>query len=279
MNINTPAEQLLFSTVRIETISSSGQCTGTAFIFNYTWNEKTALFLVTNKHVVAGASSGRFFFTLREGANPMIGQRFDINIENFENQWYGHKSDDIDLTIMPLLPLLQLIEKMGKEVFYCSIPHNIIPTQEQIDGLDVLEEVIFIGYPSGMFDKKNLLPIMRRGTTATPVQIDYEGNPIFLVDASVFPGSSGSPVFICNCGSYSDKKGNIILGSSRLFFLGVIAQVVTRIEYGEIKLMPIPTLQIPITETQQMIDLGIVYKSSAVIEVVQDFLKTNNEIE
>jgi hypothetical protein len=45
-----------------------------------------------------------------------------------------------------------------------------------------------------------ILPIsprfFRRGMTATPPQLDYCGRPTFLIDASVFGGSSGSPVFL-----------------------------------------------------------------------------------
>ena len=278
MEIQTTAEQLLFTTVRIETSTSTESATGTAFIFSYERDGKTALFLVTNKHVVANTISGRFFFTLSDGIQPLIGQRFDIHIDNFEQQWHGHPQPDVDITVMPLVPVLQEIEKSGKHVFYKSIPHSLIPTQEQITGLDAIEEVIFIGYPSGIFDQKNLTPVIRRGTTATPLQINYDGKPIFLVDASVFPGSSGSPVFICNSGSYSDKKGNVFIGSNRIFFLGVIAQTFIRDDYGKIEFIDIPSAQAPIVKTQQMIDLGFVYKSSTVLETILDFLRISNAL-
>lgn len=241
-------------------------------------DEKTYLFLVTNKHVVAQATSGRFFFTLSDGTQPLIGQRFDVQVDNFEKQWYGNSNPEIDIAIMPLVPILQEIENAGKHVFYKSISHNLIPTQDNLKILDAMEEVLFIGYPSGIFDKKNLLPITRRGTTATPIQIDYEGKPIFLVDASVFPGSSGSPVYIYNSGTYSDKKGNTFIGGARFFFLGVIAQVVFREEYGKIEFASIPVTKVPIVKTQQMIDLGVVYKSSTVLNTVLYFLKATNTL-
>ena len=40
------------------------------------------------------------------------------------------------------------------------------------------------------------MPILRRGTTATPIALNFEGRPEFLIDAAVYPGSSGSPVFV-----------------------------------------------------------------------------------
>lgn len=59
-----------------------------------------------------------------------------------------------------------------------------------------MESVEFIGYPEGLYDSVNCLPIARRGMMATLGYIDYEGKPEFLIDATVLTGSSGSPVFM-----------------------------------------------------------------------------------
>lgn len=267
MQVNTIAEQLLFTTVRIETTTPYGINAGTAFIFNYQEEEKQYLFLVTNKHVVQGAIDGRFFFTLSDGKAPQIGQRFDIQMDQFEQRWFEHPDPEIDVAIMPLVPVLQEIEKVGKRVFYRSITHNLIPTTDQMNDLDAIEEVVFIGYPNGIFDSKNLMPVVRRGTTATHPQVDYEGKPLFLIDASVFPGSSGSPVLIANTGGYSNK-GAFVVGT-RVLFLGIISSVVIREEHGQIIFISSPVSQIPIVRTQQMIDLGIVYKASTIFETVK----------
>lgn len=271
MDIQTPAQQLFFTTVRIEASSKDkeGTSTGTAFVFGYPHQDGNALFLVTNKHVVADSDTTRFFFTESDGERPIIGQRFDIELQ--DQAWFGHPEPNIDITITPLIPIIIEVEKTGKHVFFKSIPHSLIPTSSQLNELDALEQVTFVGYPSGIFDMKNLLPILRRGTTASPLQIDYEGEPVFLVDASVFPGSSGSPVFICDNGGYS-SKGNFTVGS-RLLFLGVIARVLIREEHGQIGFVPIPTTELmPIFKTYQMIDLGVVYKASTVIETIEAFL-------
>ena len=86
--------------------------------------------------------------------------------------------------------------------------------------LDDLEDVLMIGYPDGMSDSKNNLPIVRRGITATDYKIDYEGKKEFLIDASIFKGSSGSPILICNIGSFNNANGELCLGN-RIKFLGV----------------------------------------------------------
>lgn len=271
MQVNTIAEQLLFTTVRIETTTPDGIGAGTAFIFSYQQEEKQYLFLVTNKHVIKGATDGRFFFTLSDGKSPQIGQRFDIEINQFEQQWFGHPDPEIDVAIMPLVPLLQEIEKLGKRVYYRAITHSLIPNEEQLNTLDAIEEVVFIGYPNGIFDSKNLMPVVRRGTTATHLQVDYEGKPMFLIDASVFPGSSGSPLLIANTGGYSNKGGFVV--GTRVLFLGIVSSVAIREEHGQIVFISSPVSQIPIVKTQQMIDLGIVYKASTILETVKALIE------
>jgi len=271
MNLDVPIHQLLFSTVRIEATTSKGIAVGTGFITLYESNGKQYLFLVANKHLVQDATIGKFFFTKSDGTNPLIGKRFDIEVSNFEQSCFGHPSSDIDVAVMPLLPMLNEIKKQGQEVYFRSIPLSLIPTREQQESLTALEEVIFVGYPNSIYDTRNLLPIIRKGTTATPISIDYEGKPLFLIDASVFPGSSGSPVMIYNQGSYATPKG-ITIGT-RIHFLGLICQVLIREEQGTISFAPIPTLQGPIVRTAQMIDLGVVFKGRVVVETIEAFLR------
>jgi hypothetical protein len=134
--------------------------------------------------------------------------------------------------------------------------------------LDAIEEVVFIGYPNGLFDTMNYLPILRTGTTATPIAVDYRGAPAFLIDASVFPGSSGSPVFIANRGTYFTRGGNITVGT-RVICLGVLAAVHTRQVQGAVGVLPSRL----VAAFDEPMDLGIVYKARCIDECVQPFLQ------
>lgn len=272
MEVQTAAEQLLFTTVRIEADVPDGVATGTAFIFRYDWDGNEADFLVTNKHVVADTTHGRFFFAQGGGDRPIIGQRHDVAIDAFESAWHGHPDADVDIAVMPLGPVLRQLANEGKRVFFTYIHNRFVPTAEQAKKLDAIEEVTFIGYPNGIYDLKNLMPVVRRGITATPFLIDYNGEPKFLIDASVFPGSSGSPVFVANFGYYANREGRLMAGT-RVALLGVISEVAIMEARGRIDFEPIPTQQVPIVRTSQMLNLGIVYKSPTVQETVQDFLR------
>ena len=273
MNQNLPIHQLLYSTLRIEGQLQNGISVGTGFIILYEKEGKNYLFIVTNKHVIDNVTSGKFFFTKADDQNnPLVGQRFDVNVKDFDKGWFSHQV--LDIAIYPLFPLLQQIEKTKQKVYFRSIQLSLIPTKEQEDKLTALEEIIFIGYPNTIYDSKNLLPIIRKGITATPLFMNYEGRPFFLIDASVFRGSSGSPVFIYNYGSYCTSEGNMVIGS-RIYFVGVVSQVLIREERGKIEFIEIPTSQIPTIKTEQLLNLGIVIKSAAIVETIEEFLKVN----
>ena len=272
MNLKVPIHQFLYSTVRIEADLPNGTSVGTGFIAEYKFENNYFLFLVTNKHVVDKAIKGRFFFTKADEKNePKMGDRLDIEAD-FKKVWQFHPNGE-DIAFTPFLPLLFQIERVMEERVYIKpIPLSLIPNKEQEEKLTALEEVIFIGYPSAIYDTKNLLPIIRKGTTATPIPIDYEGKPLFLIDASVFPGSSGSPVFIYNFGSYSDTDGGLV-PDSRIYFVGVISQVLINEEYGKIEFKEIPSIKVPTYKTNQILNLGVVIKSRVIIETVEPFLQ------
>ncbi len=197
MDINSPAEQLFFTTVRIDTIDAAGNAgSGTGFIFAHKYKDNGYPFVVTNKHVVKGAKKGGITFIKKENDKPKLGDAFRIENDDFESLWYGHSEDDVDIAICPLVPIEQHIKSLGEEIFYRTISSDLIPSGDDIEKLDALEDVVFIGYPNGIWDSKNYIPVMRKGTTATPITVDFENQKKFLIDASVFGGSSGSPVFI-----------------------------------------------------------------------------------
>lgn len=277
MKVDTPAEQLFFTTIRVDTIDQAGNPgSGTAFAFGYSKSGQEYPFVVTNKHVVAGMKQGALTFLKQVGDQPSLGDRYQLTLGDWSTGWFGHPSQDVDVSIYPLAPIVEhLKQEKGIDVFYRMVPSNMIPTAEQEETLDAVEPVMFIGYPNGVWDTKNFLPVARQGTTASPITVDFENTPRFLIDASVFGGSSGSPVFLMTHGTYNNRKGSMVLGT-RFFFLGVVAAVFYRTQFNEIVAVPIPTAVQPMAKQQEMIDLGIVFKARTVVETIEAFLKAHN---
>lgn len=279
MQVKTLAEQLFFTTVRIDTVLPNGaQGAGTGFFFAHTLqNGNSYLFLVTNKHVVMGMREGQLSFLKKKDDLPTLGDafQFHINPQDWPHLWFGHPAQDIDIAVCPAVPIIEYAKQMHEaDLFFRHVQTSSIPNEKQLSELDAIEPVTFIGYPNGIWDSKNYLPVARRGTTATPIGVDFEETPRFLIDASVFGGSSGSPVFLINQGALTNKKGGLVIGS-RFYFVGVIAAVFFRTHLNQIIAVPIPTQVQPMAQQQEMIDLGIVFKARTVVETIEAYLEAH----
>lgn len=273
MKVSSNAEKMLFNTVKINTFTSNGQeGAGTGFFFSIDRDGTKYRFIVTNKHVVDGSHKAFIRFHSNNAGQPVLGNSIDVEFFNdiWKDMWVGHPDPKIDIAVASFDPIQKTMTANNLSPYLTAINPRNVPTAAQLAELDVIEDITFVGYPNGLWDSKNVLPVMRRGTTATPPQVDFEGEPIFLIDASVFGGSSGSPVFISQNGTFADKKGDIHLGS-RFYFLGVVAEVFCKTDHNEIISVSIPTALKTVAVQEQMIDIGLVYKASTVLEAIEHF--------
>ncbi|MDF2605821.1 MAG: hypothetical protein K0S34_11 [Bacillales bacterium] len=262
------SEQLTHSTVRIEVLNEAHQIqsTGTGFFFHYSIKDKTVPVLVTNKHVVKDAKFGKLVFTVASGDNnPMYGETFSYIIVDFEEAFIFHPDVNVDLCIMPMVPVIEDARAShNKNLFTISLDESIIPSTEQIRNLSVLEDVIMVGYPNGLWDEANNLPIIRRGITAVHPKFDYNHKTDIVVDIASFPGSSGSPICIFNQGSFAN--GNAINIGNRFLLLGILYAGPQQTAIGEIHTVDIPTSVVPIARTNIMMNLGYAVKSSRLLD-------------
>jgi S1-C subfamily serine protease len=271
LEINSITKKLLFNTIRVDTVLEDGsEGSGTAFVFSHTTGSGVHTFVVTNRHLVEGVRSGGLVFTQKKHGQPALGVRFQININDFSHAWFLHPDPEVDLAIIPLRPLEQAARDQGVELYYHAIDSRLAPDASTLRALDALEQVIFVGYPNGVWDQVNLMPIMRRGTTATPMALDFEGRQEFLIDAAVYPGSSGSPVFVYQPDALRPSQSG---GGMKFLFAGVVAAVFFREEANHLVPLPIPPNNQPIMMGSEMIDLGLVIKADAVIVTVNAYLR------
>ena len=269
MEINSITKKLLFNTVRVDTVLEDGsEGSGTAFVVSHPCARGTYTFIVTNRHLVDGVRRGGLVFTQKRNGQPLLGQRFQLNIEDFPQAWFPHPDPEVDLAIIPMRPLEQAARDQGVELYYHVIDSRLAPDAAATRALDALEEVLFVGYPSGVWDQVNLMPILRRGTTATPMALDFEGRPEFLIDAAVYPGSSGSPVFVYQPDAMRPTQG----GGKKFLFAGVVAAVFFREEANHLVSVPVPANNHGMVMGSEMIDLGLVIKAQAVVDVINAYL-------
>lgn len=269
------SDKLLFSTLRIETESEDGTGSGTGFFYGIQIpgkKNRSIPVVLTNKHVVHGASNGYFHICLADesGKHPS-GKHIRIEVENFQKVWFDHPDANTDLCAMSMTYVIEAIRKNNEEPFYALLEGSLVKTDEELSRLQAVEDVLMVGYPIGLWDEKHNLPIVRKGITATHPCIDFNGAPMGVIDMACWPGSSGSPVLIANEGTFF-VEGQVVMGQ-RSILLGVLFGGPTCTQEGEIVSAPIPMQRDETVLTQTTINLGYIVKAKEILKLEELILE------
>ena len=242
---------------------------GTGTLIGKVISDKAAfIFLVTNKHVLPTKDQNDSIHFKIRNAKSDPPTYFDLSILIHEKA--GTYStlvqidpDGNDLAVinvseyfMKNKDLEYLIEQMFTTTY--------LVTRDSMDTaqIEIGDEILFIGYPNVLYDKRNFSPIVRTGIIASSPSDDYYFNEIyrnnyylrskevipeklsgFLVDANVFGGSSGSLVFTKpryfkydtegRLKYYTDPDGEIrVLGILTTSYFDVNSPMADRLQLG-----------------------------------------------
>jgi hypothetical protein len=243
---------------------------GTAFMFSHSEGKETKLLLVTNYHNVQGVPLGKIYMSKLDQTDPdvpraVIGDMHTIDLTNFEKKWYRHPYADI--AVMPAEELLKEQEEDGTPLYFKAISSESVLEEEEIRKLELVEEVVFIGYPSGKHNLYNYMPIIRRGISATAIFEDYVAErPSFLIDAGAFPGSSGSPVFLWRRHSAGVPTSNH--DQLHLAFLGILSGSLYTNSVGVPEFQELPIGPRDIVNSPIPLGLGVVDRATVLSEFV-----------
>ncbi len=102
--------------------------------------------------------------------------------------WTAHSDSTVDIAVIYFPPL------DSKHLLLLSLSESLFIPKSfcgYFDSLDIAQDVLFVGFPLGLGTSANPQPIIRGGIIA------YLDDTIksYLLDAQVFGGSSGSPIF------------------------------------------------------------------------------------
>jgi|ERR1051326_5949091 hypothetical protein len=242
-------EQVFFATVRIKVTEKAGvgDSIGTGFLYRVpVSDDQNCILLISNKHVYGdGKSAIQLIFHKQDPADPnrpSLGETVILEGTAFESVLTVHPDQSVDLACLN-------VSSIGSQpIFSKQITDDLMPDFEH-ERLLPGNDVWFVGYPENRFDTRNNLPILRRGYIASIPKVDFEGRREFLIDAQVFPGSSGSPVF----SALGDK----------FMLVGVVSQTMIKNE----RLQTVPAAQaLAVTQT---LGLGIVLKSTLLRELLE----------
>jgi hypothetical protein len=268
MNNFRISDQLRYMTVRI--LTSKDQTTnwtgsGTGFLYYFVKDDKTAPLLVTNKHVIDGAVAIglTFHVTTDNNETPLPGSGRLVSFLANQVPIIRHPDPDVDLAAIAIAPIHDhAINNEGWQPFIKCLDKTHLPSAQMMSDFGSLEDIVMVGYPTGIVDAVNNFPIIRRGITSTPYATNYQGKREFLADIPVYGGSSGSPIFVINEGSYS--TANALVMGTRFALIGVLYAGHTETVNGHIVAEPIPTNLTPVAKVKHMINLGLCIKSALI---------------
>jgi hypothetical protein len=166
----------------------------------------------------------------------------------------GHPDKDVDLCVFPFTHIEQALQQKGANPFYCALKEHNIPSNDELANLNIVEDVLMVGYPVALWDAVHKQPIFRKGSTATDPATKFDGKPEFLIDMACWPGSSGSPVCIADHGGFVQRDGKRV-ERNRSLLLGIL--------YAGPFFQPIPN----VTALKQFINIGKVLRSSLLLDI------------
>lgn len=241
---------ICYIAVRIAVVlpGQAGVSIGTGFLYKAPLNDaegRSITLLVSNKHVFANPLGTLQMHINRrtDDGNPDYGNIHVFEQNDFSGFYYPHPENEVDLACVNVSAITH------QNVYIKNLHQEFL---DEFDASKVLvgSDVIFVGYPENRYDVINNIPIIRKGSVASLPSLDFNNKPQIIIDAQVFQGSSGSPVF------------SIIDG--RYYLLGVVSE--TMIRHSKLQTLPTNHAQVGV---QQILGLGIVIKQSKVKELIE----------
>ncbi len=213
------AEQILYSTVFVETIDGDSRATGTAFFHQFTMpNGRSAVSLVSCRHVLGGAQTLRFWCPIQRADGHPSDRHADIMFR-LDRNVTTHPDSDIDLAGVIIHHIDNAPFLKGEKLFYRALSEALIPDHSQWEDLSVADPIFVPGCPAGLFEKQDRTPFFRSGIIASLPRDSLR--PHFYIDMPTINGASGSPVIIDSHFSFNRAGGGYEL-RNRFYLIGIV---------------------------------------------------------
>ena len=145
-----------------------------------------------------------------------------------------HPAADVDVLAVSAVPLFNGVKDIANKF----VPEEMFALAEMRKAMDITagEDIVVVGYPSGIRQGLTNFPLIRQGIIATRIGEELHeeealpGGGVrvrvsrgFLIDGATIPGSSGSPVVLKPL--TGRLQGNtIMMGSVNPVLLGIVAE-------------------------------------------------------
>ena len=249
---------------------------GSGFLYCEERGASNFLYLITNIHVLTGRDPEENFPAEGNAIKILLHQKVsdtsDVNevvIDLYGSdgcpRWITNKKyPKADLAAL-LIPPEKVRSRESKAI--CCVTKTWTHYKHTNMVVEPSSEVAIIGYPHHFYDRINQIPIWKFGNIASEPKLNFEGQPLILVDAAAYPGMSGSPVYVFSNNAYSLEDGTVNIGGCRQL-IGVYAG--NRIVEKEIKITDASSKNSFSFIQEESLQLGDVWKISILLEIMRN---------
>ena len=192
-----------------------------------------------------------------------------ISDDDIKERVKFHPNERVDVAAIDVTkPLAQELESNKDRFTYTSpfcLSRSLLARNNKEIKIEASSDVLVVGYPRGFYDDVNLFPIVKSGIVASRWGAAFQGDPCFLIDAKLFPGSSGSVVI--------SKPIDMTMKDGQLFVLQNDEKAFTLLGVfsGEPQTQspPVAVGDLTITQTLEY-GLGVVWYADVIEEILGD---------
>lgn len=236
------------------------------------WRRVKGNYLITNRHVALQRINeceklpDYFTFNLREVINDKVEWvPILLTSEQLKQRLLLHPNNNIDVVAIRVDDLIIDLVKHSpdrKFIIGGSLSNDNLPINSPIN-IDVTSDIIVASYPRGFYDEANKFPIVKSGIISSGWGLNFNDKPTFLIDAQLFPGSSGGLV-ISKPTNIATIDGKLMHCQEKQFvFLGVYSgepvQQFVPLDIGDMTII-----------RKNSYGLGIVWYSNLIPEILSN---------
>lgn len=242
------------------------------------WHKIEGVWLITNRHVVFPRVNNvdgtynelipdSFSFNLREFREGKIEWvPIELSRDNLINRIKLHPLSYVDVVAIKIDDLqMDLIMKDPDRQFINStnLSNQQLPSESPVK-VECTSDIVVCSYPYDFYDKENKFPIVKSGIVASAWGSSFNSRPTFLIDAQLFPGSSGGLV-LSKPIDMAMIDGKMMTSKEKQFiFLGIYSG-----QYSH------TTIDAHGKENKESFGLGIVWYSYLIPQIIENGVAPN----
>lgn len=245
------------------------------------WRTIEEMWLVTNRHIILPEINETevfpdvvIFYQRKQIENKILWDEFILDKYQLQERLLVHQNSEIDIALIRVYDLLK--ERVTKTensentrfIFPLAVSQKDFPENRHFE-VEVGDDILVIGYPQSFYDETNKFPIVKSGIIASRWGAFFNGSPYFLIDAKLFPGSSGSLV-ITKPTHLTIKDGVAEMLKEKAFALLGIYSADPTLEFTPIDFENFKIIQ------KEKYDVGIVWYGQLIEDIIENGIQGTN---